>query len=214
MLIGSLNPANGKEVSDMALLVDGSLAIFAAQSELQLRMVQCGDALSLQAIGQIRARLPDLDETSAPVASEPSVAWRSEGAIRDEIVRQLARAGKDSRVDIALFYLSERTVIDALTDAASRGVRVRLLLDANRDAFGRRKTGVPNRPVAAELVQSGCEVRWAATDGEQFHSKVMRIRDAREDGTVSWFCQLDEAQYRQLQSGGQCLVAELRSAWS
>ena len=42
------------------------------------------------------------------------------------------------------------------SDAADRGVRVRLILDPNRDAFGRQKDGVPNRPVANELVtQSG-----------------------------------------------------------
>ena len=192
LLVGSLNPANGSaNHSNLALLVDGPVASFAAQSELQIADWSCaGDVAVLKEIDQIRARLPILNEVSGMNSSEPSVAWRSEGAIRDEIVRQLARTGQDTRIDLALFYLSERRVIEALVDASARGARVRLLLDANRDAFGRSKTGVPNRPVAAELVQAGCEVRWAATDGEQFHSKVMRIRDVREDvlflGSANW----------------------------
>ena len=55
-------------------------------------------------------------------------------------------------VSIATFYLSDRKVLDALLAAADRGVRVRIILDPNRDAFGRQKDGVPNRPVANELV--------------------------------------------------------------
>jgi phosphatidylserine/phosphatidylglycerophosphate/cardiolipin synthase-like enzyme len=55
---------------------------------------------------------------------------------------------------------------------------VRLILDPNKDAFGRQKDGVPNRPVANELVtRSGerIEVRWYKTNGEQFHTKLAMI---------------------------------------
>ncbi len=192
LLIGSLNPADGSaNHSNIALLVDGPIATYAAQSELAIaEWSSAGDAAAKRVIKGVRARLPILKEASVHVGNQPTAAWRSEGAIRDEIIRQLARTGKDSRIDIALFYLSERTVIEAIRAASSRGARVRLLLDANRDAFGRQKTGVPNRPVAAELIQSGCEVRWAATHGEQFHSKVLRIREARGDvlflGSANW----------------------------
>ena len=56
-----------------------------------------------------------------------------------------------------------------------RGVRVNVMLDPNRDAFGRQKDGVPNRPVANELVTASGEriaVRWYRTHGEQFHTKL------------------------------------------
>jgi phosphatidylserine/phosphatidylglycerophosphate/cardiolipin synthase-like enzyme len=74
--------------------------------------------------------------------------------------------------------LSDRQVIDALLAAAARKVQIRLILDPNRDAFGRQKDGVPNRPVANELVtksNGAIEVRWYRTHGEQFHTKLALI---------------------------------------
>ena len=57
--------------------------------------------------------------------------------------------------------------------------RVRVLLDPNKDAFGREKNGIPNRPVATELVAASdgaIRVRWVRTHGEQFHAKLAAIR--------------------------------------
>ncbi len=74
-------------------------------------------------------------------------------------------------VRIAMFYLSDRKIVESLLRAAGeRNVIVQLILDPNRDAFGRSKDGVPNRPVANELVtKSGgnVQVRWYRTHGEQ-----------------------------------------------
>jgi phosphatidylserine/phosphatidylglycerophosphate/cardiolipin synthase-like enzyme len=92
-----------------------------------------------------------------------------------------ARVG-DS-IDIAMFYLSERSVIQALLAAAKRGVAVRVLLDPNKDAFGRTKNGIPNRSVATELAAASdgaIKVRWFRTHGEQFHSKLVTLRSATE----------------------------------
>ncbi|HCD06420.1 MAG TPA: phospholipase, partial [Methylophaga sp.] len=58
------------------------------------------------------------------------------------------------------------------------GVRLRVLLDPNKDAFGREKNGVPNRPVAHELMQAGATVRWCDTHGEQCHAKWLMHRGA------------------------------------
>ena len=52
-----------------------------------------------------------------------------------------------------------------------------LILDPNKDAFGIEKNGIPNRQVAAELIkEDNIEVRWYATNGEQFHSKFLFIQ--------------------------------------
>ncbi len=77
-----------------------------------------------------------------------------------------------------MFYLSSRGIIRSLKRAAKRDVTIRLILDANKDAFGRQKGGVPNRPVAAELVRRSkqdIQVRWYNTQGEQFHSKLVLV---------------------------------------
>jgi phosphatidylserine/phosphatidylglycerophosphate/cardiolipin synthase-like enzyme len=127
-------------------------------------------------------------------ADAPTVAWRSEGVIHDELVLQLNRAGRGDRIDAAIFYFSDREVVEAFKGAIGRGAEVRILMDANRDVFGREKNGIPNRVVASELMElaaSGLvEVRWAATHGEQYHAKVLRIRGDTQDllflGSANW----------------------------
>ena len=90
------------------------------------------------------------------------------------------------RLDIAMFYLCEREIVNALADAAGRGVEIRIVLDPNRDAFGYEKSGIPNRQVANELLNrtdNRIQIRWYATHGEQFHSKMILATHA--DGRSS-----------------------------
>ncbi|RYG66801.1 phospholipase, partial [bacterium] len=85
-------------------------------------------------------------------------------------------------IDVAMFYLTEREVIESLIAASRRGAVVRVLLDPNKDAFGYEKSGLPNRPVASELLAStngALRVRWYRTHGEQFHAKLALIRSPR-----------------------------------
>mgnify|MGYP006431594347 FL=1 len=102
----------------------------------------------------------------------------TEAAIRDAVLVALGNAGAGDRVDLAMFYLAHRPIIEALIAAHERGALVRALLDPNKDAFGRQKSGIPNRSVAAELVDAGIEVRWCNTTGEQCHDKTMAVYDA------------------------------------
>ena len=72
-----------------------------------------------------------------------------------------------------MFYLSERQIVKALISAHERGVKLQVLLDPNKDAFGRQKNGIPNHQVASELHDAGVNVRWCNTQGEQCHSKMI-----------------------------------------
>ena len=108
-----------------------------------------------------------------------ALSFITEEAIRRHLIDAVSGTRNGDSVSIATFYLADRKVVDALLDAADRNVRVRIILDPNRDAFGRQKDGVPNRPVANELVtQSGekIAVRWYRTHGEQFHTKIALVR--------------------------------------
>jgi phosphatidylserine/phosphatidylglycerophosphate/cardiolipin synthase-like enzyme len=107
-----------------------------------------------------------------------SVAYITEEGIREHLVGAIAATRNGDAVRIATFYLADRKVVNGLLAASARGVLVQLVLDANRDAFGRTKDGVPNRPVANELVtESGekIQVRWYRTHGEQFHTKLALV---------------------------------------
>ena len=102
----------------------------------------------------------------------------TEGKIKSRLLQELSRCSSGCSVRMAMFYLSDRDIIEGLLGATDRGGEVRLLLDPNKDAFGRSKNGIPNRPVASELVarsEGVIQVRWYETHGEQFHSKLTII---------------------------------------
>jgi phospholipase D-like protein len=125
--------------------------------------------------------------SAAPATLAPENTARvqvlTEGEIGAAITRNFAGARVGDSIDIAMFYLSDRDVIQSLLAAAKRGVAVRVLLDPNKDAFGRTKNGIPNRSVATELAAASdgaIKVRWFRTHGEQFHSKLVAMRTATE----------------------------------
>ncbi len=126
-------------------------------------------------------RSAQLAESAVPVPHDvPADGERiqvvTEGKIFAALIDAIAQAGRGDEIGVAVFYLSETDIVDALLAAAARGVRVRVLLDPNKDAFGYRKGGVPNRPVAAQLHDGGIPVRWCDTHGEQCHAKMLLAR--------------------------------------
>lgn len=106
----------------------------------------------------------------------------TESRIREALLQAIDGAQHGDAIDIAVFYLSHREIIQAISAAHSRGVALRLLLDPNEDAFGRKKNGIPNRQVALELSEAGVPLRWCDTHGEQCHSKFLMLR--RADGSA------------------------------
>jgi hypothetical protein len=203
LILCSFNPADGSaNHSNIGAFVEGAVATYAARSELQIAEWSSATAgnvnggLYLTAYRYI-AEIRDLIAVPANevvVADTGTVAWRSEEAIRDELIAQLDSARAHTQVDLAIFYFSDRLVTEALRSAIERGAQVRVLLDPNRDAFGRQKNGIPNRAVAAELMKlaetHSIDVRWAATHGEQYHAKALRVIGPAQDslflGSANW----------------------------
>lgn len=117
------------------------------------------------------------------VADEPAgdinVKLVTEGKIQQALTKTIKQAKAGDALKIGVFYIAEREIIHALKDAAKRGVNIQMILDANRDAFGIKKNGVPNRPVAHELMkEDNITVRWYDTHGEQYHSKFLMLNQA------------------------------------
>ncbi|MFN2361408.1 MAG: phospholipase D-like domain-containing protein [Marinobacter sp.] len=109
--------------------------------------------------------------------SRETVSIVTESAILSSAREIIDTAAPGDRLDLAIFYLSHRTMMRALKEAHARGVTVRVLLDANNDAFGLKKSGIPNRQAAMELNKAGITVRWCHTEGEQCHTKLLIRRD-------------------------------------
>ncbi|MFO7937007.1 MAG: phospholipase D-like domain-containing protein [Kiritimatiellia bacterium] len=108
----------------------------------------------------------------------------TEEKIRDRAVNLLDDLKPGGRVDLSMFYLSDGDIISALIHAAERGCYMRIILDANKDAFGREKNGIPNRQTAALLNEHNIPVRWAHTSGEQFHVKMLYVETLTGKATL------------------------------
>lgn len=121
-------------------------------------------------------------ELGAPAAAtSPSrlqLRWVTERAILNAILAQIASLQAGERLDVMMFYLSHRSIVEALIAAHDRGAKIQVLLDPNKDAFGRKKNGIPNRQVAYRFQRAGITVRWADTHGEQCHSKMLLFQQA------------------------------------
>ncbi|MEK3911875.1 phospholipase D family protein [Paenibacillus sp. FSL H7-0331] len=102
----------------------------------------------------------------------------TEGKIYKHVIQSLSEAGAGDQVWMGMFYLADRQVIKAMIEASKRGAELRLILDSNQNAFGRDKIGVPNRPVAQELLNASdnrIQIRWYNGTNEQYHTKLLFI---------------------------------------
>lgn len=112
---------------------------------------------------------------------EIEVTLITEGKIKVAMLQALNEATENDQVKIGVFYISDRDIVKAIEEAAERGANIQMILDPNKDAFGIEKNGIPNRQVAAELIEEeNIEIRWYATNGEQFHSKFLFIEKQNE----------------------------------
>ncbi|MGD9843463.1 MAG: phospholipase D-like domain-containing protein [Steroidobacteraceae bacterium] len=169
-LIASANPHDASSAhSNVAVQFSGELVKAVFDSELAIaRFSGWTGAIAM----------PERRATTTGMGNV-ELSYVTEGAILEHLLREIDQTKPGDQIHLAMFYLSERSVIDALKLAASRDVAIRIILDPNKDAFGIKKDGVPNRPVANELIEQGhgnIEVRWYRTHGEQFHTKLLLVQ--------------------------------------
>lgn len=167
--VTSANPHDASSAhSNTAFRVDGSVWKDAFKSEKAVVDFSGGEL-----------KKPKTDINSEVVEEgglTVSVQILTERKIKDKTLENIEGLSEGDEISIVMFYLSDRDIIKALKSAVNRGVSVSLLLDSNKDAFGREKGGVPNRQVAYELMkktEGDIEIRWCLTHGEQCHGKML-----------------------------------------
>ena len=166
-VVTSANPHSASSAHDnVGLVFEGPAALDLLQTEA--------------AVAAFSAERPEWPQANA-IAPDglPKMRILTEAAIREAVLDTLNTARAGDQIDLLMFYLSHRGVMEALKRAHERGARIRVLLDPNKDAFGRKKGGVPNRPAAHELHDAGITVRWCDTHGEQCHTKMLLFRPAQ-----------------------------------
>lgn len=182
-LITSANPHDGSCAHDnMAVLFGGAAVADLLESELPV-LDFCGVLRPSVTPLQI---LTEQSNSDSPQQTRLPALCRilTERRIKEAILDALAGAEAGDKLDLLVFYLSDRDVVKALLAAQLRGVAMRVLLDPNKDAFGREKNGIPNRPVGQELYNSGIAVRWCDTHGEQCHVKTLLLHRQNGQSTM------------------------------
>ncbi len=164
-LITSANPHDGSSAhGNVAIYFKGPAVLDLLQSEKAVLGFSGGPTLP-----------PNPSVKLKNTNTETTAQILSERKIKDFLITSLNKAGAGDKLAMLAFYFSDRDIVCALKKAYSRGAAVRVLLDPNKDAFGREKNGIPNRQVAGELVKLGISVRWSNTHGEQSHAKMLMV---------------------------------------
>ncbi|WP_346795889.1 phospholipase D family protein [Halomonas sp. Bachu 37] len=162
-LVTSANPHDASSLhSNVALRFTGPAARDLFETERAVAAMSGGEIPPRPASPPAREEAPDAE-----------LQVLTEGRIGEALLYAVETSEAGDRLDIAVFYLAHRELIEALKAAQERGVELRVLLDPNKAAFGREKNGIPNRQAAHELHEAGVPVRWCDTQGEQCHDKLL-----------------------------------------
>jgi hypothetical protein len=154
LLVTSANPHSGSSAHwNVALRVDGAGMAMACESESAILRMSGADVFQ-----------PVEPKEEVSTGRYP-LELMTEGRIKQKVLTLLGHAKPGARIDLSMFYLSDKDVIKALIDARKAGSDVRVILDPAKDAFGRIKNGIPNRQSAAKLVKAGVSLRWAPCAG-------------------------------------------------
>ena len=146
-LVGSANPDDSQETwSNAALRLSGGAVRALLASELAIAHFSGWRGPGAPFAAADEAATCDAAVPAALSASGARVQVLTEGAIRREFLQQLGAAARGDAVDVAMFKLADRGVVEALLEAARRGVHVRLILDPSEDATTLAPSGLPNQP--------------------------------------------------------------------
>ena len=167
-MIASANPHDGSSYhSNIAFEFSGEAVKFLLEAE---KAVAAFSGKEIKGV--------NYQSNSSAIRPDTKVQVLTEDEIKKKILEGIDRTEEGDKIDLGMFYLSHREIVEKLIEASNRGVEIRLILDPNKDAFGYEKNGIPNRQVAAELLKktdNKIQVRWYLTHGEQYHSKIIGI---------------------------------------
>ncbi|MDX8291681.1 phospholipase D family protein [Metabacillus indicus] len=175
-IVSSANPHDASGFhSNTALQVSGNVIADVLESEQAVSDYSGGP------------KLPEYTE-SGNEKGNIDVQVLTEGKIYEHLLSSIRAAEKNDVIWMGMFYLADRKVIDSLVEASNRGVKVNMILDPNQNAFGQEKIGLPNRPVAEELMEDTkkkAKIRWYNTTNEQYHPKLLYIKGKKKSTIIS-----------------------------
>ena len=109
----------------------------------------------------------------------------TEAKIGEHLDKDIENTKAGDEILMGMYFLADRGVVDRLIKASNRGVKIRIIFDRSRDAFGMSTNGLPNKPVSKKLkkkTRNKIEIKWYFTNNEQYHTKITLIK--KTDGNV------------------------------
>ncbi|MGO1923248.1 MAG: phospholipase D family protein [Jeotgalicoccus sp.] len=176
-LITSANPHDASvHHSNIAVKLSGDILYDMLESERSVVNFGGGNT---RVFSDFADKLPEKAEESE---GQYTVKLITENKIKDNIIEMVNNSKEGDTLSVGLFYLSDRDVVGAFKAALERGAELNIILDINQDAFGNEKNGVPNRPVADELMshEKPANIRWYKSSGEQYHAKFIMLETGDE----------------------------------
>ena len=113
------------------------------------------------------------------------IQYITEAAIGKHLDKDIDSLKYGDELIMGMYFLADKGVIDRLIAAANRGVKIRIIFDRSRDAFGMSTNGLPNKPVSKKLkkkTKGKIEIKWYFTNNEQYHTKIFLMK--KTDGNV------------------------------
>lgn len=172
---GMVSSANPHDASGL----HGNIALRFTGSAILNDLLESEEAITRFSGGP---ELPRVKDGAQEAEFEYEGQILTEKKILDALLTDIAATTEGDQIDVMMFFVAKRDIVNALVDATNRGVKVRMILDPNENSFGRQKSGLPNRPVAQELVEDTegkLEIRWFNTVVGQYHSKAIHIQTDR-----------------------------------
>ena len=114
------------------------------------------------------------------------VQYLADGGAIKSIKQQIDQTTKGDSIKIATFYISDKQTTKKLIKASKREVDIKIILDTNENFFGKKRYGIPNKPVANTLTKKGnnIKIKWYESQGEQFHTKIAIIK-TKQNTTIT-----------------------------
>jgi phospholipase D endonuclease domain protein len=113
------------------------------------------------------------------------IQYLTEAAIGKHLDADIDSLKAGDELLMGMYFLADKGIIDRLIKAANRGVKIRIIFDRSRDAFGMSTNGLPNKPVSKKLkkrTKGKIEIKWYFTNNEQYHTKITLMK--KTDGNV------------------------------
>ncbi len=158
--------------SNIGVRVRGTILEAMLEAERRVVSYSGGNVENFPSPDQLKIEeRPEEEELIAKVVTD--------GTVFEEALKIIEDSKEGEEIWLGMYLFSEADIIEAMENAADRGVLVRIILDPNQTSFGKEKPGIPNIAVTHSMnisERENLEVRWYNVDKGQYHSKILFLK--------------------------------------